>query len=87
MKVWAESARVMLGPACDRGTLATTGAPVLRVAYEDLKAGREAALATILDFLGMGGGSLTVVVPAPLPAHTPLSRSVKHALGEAGGFG
>jgi hypothetical protein len=52
MKLWAESMRVMLGPSCRSTALPSSGAPVLTVAYEELKADREAALRRILPFLG-----------------------------------
>ncbi len=53
MRLWAASTQWMLGPGCNATTLPATGAPLLLVPYEGLRADTGAQLRRVLEFVGV----------------------------------
>lgn len=52
MHLWASSVGHMLGPACNATALAATGAPLMLLTYEALRADTPTSLARVLQFVG-----------------------------------
>jgi hypothetical protein len=55
MHLWASSVGHMLGPACNATRLAATGAPLMLMTYEALRADTPTTLARVLQFVGTCG--------------------------------
>ena len=81
MHLWASSVGHMLGPACNATALAATGAPLMLLTYEALRADTPNTLARVLQFVGTCGrragallegstGSLTAASPDVLRLRT-----------------